>query len=493
MIASRLTRRRSWTALCIFIAVEAFAMPASGQDGRAISNCSAVINTKDAARCIGSVRPNIPIPAIDPKHIYTLPELIDIAEMASPEGRIAWTNAKRSLEQAGIDRALYLPILSFVAQGSDARFIVPFPAPIAPRGYVTVGEQIAAEQLELEYDLLDFGRGQKLDGSKALEIASVLRLGRVHQTLAYSTATEFYRAQRTIGELAAAKVILQTAETLLENAQLQYDHGRATLPDLQNAQAGAAEARFNLAAAEGEAKKSKLALSETIGVEPTTEIEIAPQSGRDLPGAFNDSVEDLIHNAWKMRPDLLARAQELRQAHDSYKIARAAYLPKASLSASGGQTNAWPSADWGQLGPASVATWSVEAKLRWEVFNGARKHEVAAALAEQKAAREEQRATEDSVTRQVWEAYVDYETAIEQQQSSQSFLTAAQMSYDSSLDAFKFGVRSLVDVVEAERQLAQARVTVVRSQAQLMQSAVALTYATGSLLQSGTTLPGAHP
>jgi outer membrane protein TolC len=444
-------------------------------------------------RCIGSVHPDLPIPAIDLKHTYTLPELIDIAESASPEGRIAWATAKRSLEQAGIDRALYLPILSFVAQGSNDRVIVPFPAPIAPRGYVTVGEQIAAEQMELEYDLLDFGRVPKLDGSKALEIASSLRLGRVQQTLAYSTATEFYRTQRAIGELAAAKVILQTAETLLENAQLQYDNGRATLPDLQNAQAGAAEARFNLAAADGEVKKSKLALSETVGIEPTAEIEITPQSERDLPDGFEDSVEDLIHNAWKTRPDLLARAQDLRQAHDSYKIARAAYLPKASLSASGGQTNAWPSADWGQLGPASVATWSVEGKLRWEVFNGARKHELASALAEQKAASEEQRATEDSVTRQVWDAYVDYQTAIEQQRSSQSFLAAAQMSYDSSLDAFNFGVRSLVDVVEAERQLAQARVTVVRSQAQLMQSAVTLTYATGSLLQSGTTLPGAHP
>ncbi len=47
----------------------------------------------------------------------------------------------------------------------------------------------------------------------------------------------------------------------------------------------------------------------------------------------------------------------------------------------------------------------------------------------------------------------------------------------------RYGVRSLVDVVQAERQLAQARLAVVRSQAQLMQSAVGLSYATGDLLQ----------
>src|SRR6202043_718195 len=106
---------------------------------------------------------------------------------------------------------------------------------------------------------------------------------------------------------------------------------------------------------------------------------------------------------------------------------------------------------------------------------------------------EEQRATEDAVTREVWEAYVDYKTAMEQNRSSQSFLSSAQLSYDSSLDAYKYGVRSLVDVVESERQLAQARVAVVRSHAQLMQSAAALSYATGALLQGNPTLPGAHP
>ena len=168
MIASRLTRRHSRTALRIFVIVGAFAIPASGQNRRVAADCSAVINTKDAARCIGSVHPNVPIPAIDPKHIYALPELIDMAEMASPEGRIAWANAKRALERAGIDRALYLPILTFVAQGSDDRVIVPFTAPSAPRGYVTVEQPIATEQMQLEYDLLDFGRGAKLDGSKAL-------------------------------------------------------------------------------------------------------------------------------------------------------------------------------------------------------------------------------------------------------------------------------------------------------------------------------------
>lgn len=484
---------RKLQCVSIALGLSACSISSSGQANLPLTTCSVVTSTRDASRCIGSVRPAAPIPVLDPHHIYTLPELIDIAETASPEGRIAWTTAKHSLENTGIDRALYLPILTFVAQSSDARFIVPFPEPIAPRGYVTVGEPIASAQLQFEYSLLDFGRGPKLDGSKALEIASSLRLGRIHQTLAFNTATQFYRVQSAVGELDAAKIILQTAETVLSNAQSQFDNGRATLPDVENARAGAAEARYNLAAAQGEVQKAKLTLTETIGVEPSAEIDIVAQDSADLPGTLDTSVEDLVQTAWKSRPDLLARAQDLRNAKDATRIAHSAYLPSVSLNAAGGQTNAWPSADWGILGPASVPTWSVEAKLSWQVFNGARKHEVAAALADQQAAGEEQRATQDSVTRQVWEAYVDYQTAAEQQRSAQSFLAAAQTSYDSSLDAYKYGVRSLVDVVQSEGQLAQARIASVRSIAQLMQSAVALSYASGDLLHTTTAPRGVHP
>ncbi|WP_255462623.1 TolC family protein [Granulicella sp. WH15] len=451
-----------------------------------------IVTARDASRCIGSFRSNRPIPTLDRKRVYTLPELVDIAEMANPEGRIAWEAAKRSLELAGVDRALYLPLITLAGQGSDVRAIVPFPKPIAPRGYVTVEQPIVAAQLQLEYSLLDFGRGAKVDGSKALEIASTLRLSRVHQKIAYSTSAGFYQTQQASGHLEAAQMILQTAETLLQNAQSQFDNGRATLPDVQNAQAGVAEARFDLAAAVGEVKKTKLALTESIGVEPTTEIEIQPQQN-DSPDPMDRNVEELIQTAWKSRPDLLARAQEVRRAKDAYRAAHAAYLPVVGFDATGGQTSTWPTADWGELGPASVTTWSAEVKLRWELFNGARRHEVAAALAEQRSAVEEQRAAQDSVTREVWAAYVDYQTALEQQRSSQSFLQAAQTSYDSSLDAYKYGVRSLVDVVQSERELAQARLAVVRSQAQFMQSAVALGYATGDLLKNTTSPTGVHP
>lgn len=279
--------------------------------------------------------------------------------------------------------------------------------------------------------------------------------------------------------LVAAQKILRDAQTLLESTQSQFDHGRATLPDLQNAQAGVAKAGFSLSSAEGAVKKAKLALTEALGVEPTTNIALPPQPTSITPESLAPSVKTLIETAWKPRPDLLANAQELKHVQETVKSAHAAYLPKVQLNAPGGQTTTWPTADYGTLGYANVPTWSASTSLKWELFNAARSHEVAEALAEQEYEAEKQRATRDRVTREVWQAYVDYQTAVEQQRSAQQYLESSQVSYNSSLDAFEYGVRSLVDVVQAERQLAQARLADVDANAQLLLSATTLTFAVG--------------
>ena len=105
-------RIRSGSIIGVLLAFGAVALPLSGQRRNAITDCTAIVTTGDAARCIGSAHSSAFVPSIDSRHIYTLPELIDIAETASREGRIAWPAAKVPLERAGIDRASYLPILT---------------------------------------------------------------------------------------------------------------------------------------------------------------------------------------------------------------------------------------------------------------------------------------------------------------------------------------------------------------------------------------------
>jgi outer membrane protein len=103
MIGPRVITKSSRTVLRTLIALGALgalASPLSAQDDPTISSCSTITSTGEATRCIGSVPSTALVAAIDPRHTYTLPELIDLAETANPEGRIAWAIAKRSLERS---------------------------------------------------------------------------------------------------------------------------------------------------------------------------------------------------------------------------------------------------------------------------------------------------------------------------------------------------------------------------------------------------------
>lgn len=51
-------------------------------------------------------------PAIKSEHLYSLPELIDIAQNQNPDTRIAWQQARQAALAVGMGEAVFLPIIS---------------------------------------------------------------------------------------------------------------------------------------------------------------------------------------------------------------------------------------------------------------------------------------------------------------------------------------------------------------------------------------------
>jgi len=168
------------------------------------------------------------------------------------------------------------------------------------------------------------------------------------------------------------------------------------------------------------------------------------------------------------------------------------------LQGSAAQTSLWPTADYGQLGNASEPTWSAALAIQWRILDGGeRKNEVAKAESKKRGAQDELREKRDQATREVWTAYIGFRTALRKQQAALALLESANASYSASLDAYKYGVKNLVDVVTAERQLAQARLSGVSARSQLFLEAVDLEFVTGNLLRTGppatTTSPPVTP
>ncbi len=131
----------------------------------------------------------------------------------------------------------------------------------------------------------------------------------------------------------------------------------------------------------------------------------------------------------------------------------------------------------------TLQPWDVGLTLSWTLFDGlARENRLAKAHADQKQAEASIDAVRDQVENQVWAAYSTARTALRQQRAAAALLEAATESYNAALESYNYGLRSQIDVVSAQRTLADARSEDVTARANLLTGLAALAYQTGDLL-----------
>jgi outer membrane protein len=464
--------------LSLFLAFSAARAP--GQCAGKVSSPAAV------ADCDGRETPREGTAIIDPVHPYTLAELIDIAEHHNPSTRTIWERAKQKARELGLAKAAYYPELDGLAVFGDHRSVNPFPKPLAPRGYVMVEVPIVEPEVTLQYLIFDFGKREAgVDFAKAEKLAAGADVIQVNQALAFRVASAYYQLMTAQERLQAAQDTLRTAQTTQDAAENRMDNGLATLPDVLNARAETSQAVFDEESADGDEKIARVTLTEAVGADPSPNIVIDSQTSAPLPEKLTMSIDALINRAMKDRPELMAQALRIRSAEAGIRAARAEYKPQIALSASVAQTSVWPTVDYGQLGPASEPTWSVALGIHWRIFDGGvRKNELLIAESKRREAQDELTSERDQTTREVWTAYIAFRTALRKQDAAVALLKSANESYSASLDAYKYGVKNLVDVVTAEQQLAQARLSSVAARSELFIEAVNLEFATGNLLRN---------
>jgi outer membrane protein len=461
----------------------ALAFPAA----RALGQCAGTVSSPAAvADCAARETPHEGPAVLDPVHPYSLAELIDVAEHHNPSTRTIWERAKQKARELGLAKAAYYPDLDGLAVFGDERLINPFPKPLAPRGYVMVEVPIVRPEVTLQYLIFDFGKREaSVDSAKQQKLAAGADFIQVNQGLAFRVASAYYQLITAQERLQATQDTLRTAQTTQDAAENRLDNGLATLPDVLNARAETSQAVFDEESADGDEKIARVTLTEAVGADPSPYIVIDSQRSAPLPEKLMMSIEKLIDRAMANRPELMAQALRVRSAEAGIRAAKAEYKPQIALSGSGAQTSVWPTADYGQLGSASEPTWSVELGIHWRIFDGGvRKNEVLIAESKRREAEDELTTKADETTREVWTAYIAFRTALRKHDAAVALLASANESYSASLDAYKYGVKNLVDVVTAEKQLALARLSSVSARSELFLEAVNLEFTTGNLLRN---------
>jgi len=449
--------------------------------------CAGLASTPQAAfHCAAHEIPSGKIAVLDPSHPYSLAELVDIAEQNNPRTRVVWEQAKQKAEQLGIAKSAYFPVLTGIAIFANERVIEPTPTVLAPRGYIMLGASVVQPEITLDYLLYDFGKREaNIGAAKAEALAAGANFIQANQEVAFRVASDYYKLVTAQERLEAARETLKTAQTTQDAAEDRLQNGRATMPDVLNARAETSQAVFDLESADGDEKISRVTLAEELGVEPSPNIVIDAQKNAPLPESLTLSIDELIGRAMADRPDLMAQVAQISAADNEIRSAKAEYRPRIALSGSGAQQAIWPSADYGQVGAANEPVWSASLGVEWRIFDGGdRKNRLAMAESKKREAQNELTDKHDQAQREVWTGFIAFRTAQRQEQAAVALLDSASTSYSASLDAYKDGVKNLVDVVTAEKQLALARLSSVSARSQLFLEAVQLEFVTGNLLRS---------
>jgi outer membrane protein TolC len=435
-----------------------------------------------------------PPPGMDASKIYSLPELIDIAEASNPSTRIAWNEARKVALAAGIAESTYLPkvtasaVLTYLGTSSPGSASgIGFQSNTSATGTISA--------VSMQWLLFDFGeRSAIVDAAKQASVIANIAFTGVHQQLIYNVALAFYAHAAARARFVTAARSLVNAKAIQAAAEDRYKREIGTTIEVAQARQATAQANLAVVQATGGAQDAYLALISAMGISPLTRIKVADVSGRALPATLAEPVESIINTALARRPDVLSAYAAHKASLANVRAARAEFMPKAFLSATGsynsgslsltaipsvGQQDATFNLSGSRFGG------SILAGVTLPLYDGGtRSAALAQARAEADSAEARLTRVRDDAVRQIVLSDNALRTSLAAHSASEALQSAAQTTFDAALAAYRSGVGSITDLTMAETQLLQARNATTDAYSTALSAAATLALATGALGQA---------
>jgi outer membrane protein len=438
--------------------------------------------------------------SINPRKIYGLAELIDIAERNNPDTRVAWERARQAAAAVGLSESAYYPFLVASAAAGYDRAFIPFPTlafnekkllmnpslnavSITGGGSLVTEAQVYRGELSAKWLLLDFGeRSAVVAAAREQLMMANVGFNGTHQKIVFQVTERFYQLGTAHQKVLVTQSALEAAQTVEQAVQAHIDNGLATKPELLQAQQQTAQTAFDVEATTGAESDARVALVESIGLLPTVPLNVADIGQRSASEQTNGSVDELIERALSQRPDLVAKLANVRAKQDGIRKVRAEYYPKVAIDAHATETELDVSIDHSDYFGDHRPTLGVFLTASVPIFDGfARDRQMDMAKAELRATENELAGARDGAVREVWKAYTDFKTALRKQDSAAKLVTASQNAFDAVLESYKNGLSTYPEIVSAQRNLASARSVSHDTQSAIFTAATALALSTGDL------------
>ncbi|RQS51301.1 TolC family protein [Burkholderia sp. Bp8984] len=384
-----------------------------------------------------------------------LEDAILLAICSHPQLSRTRSDARAAAAEVGVSKAAYWPTLNATAGVERDNLTTNYSG-----GYSQDQRSTSRYgMLNLSWVLFDFGkRGATLDRARALLRAANAAHDDALQRVFYDAAQAFYALRDAQAALAAAQAVEHAAQESLAEASARHDGGAGTLGDALQAQTTYRKALLDRVSAEGDLQSAIGTLATTLGADADTPLRIAdaePSPDRD---DFTRGVADLIAEAKRHHPKLIAAREKLEAARDEVRAVRAQSLPTISLTGSVARNNPSYQQQASFLQLRSSHSSSIGIQVSIPLFEGfASGYRVAQAKAQADAQEADVRNTELKVSLDVWKSYQSLQTDTTNLDNSRHLLDTALHSLDIARGRYKAGVGTFTELLNAQSALADAR------------------------------------
>ena len=448
--------------------------------------------TPDASMPIVIARPEI-----DPKHSYSLPELIDIAQMANPVTRAAWQRAREAASAVGVAEGAYLPILSanvlatHAVTSTTAPGIKVPPLINVPTGTITTSGSQIAPSLAVEWLLFDFGgREAALKSAEQLSFAANVSFNMAHQKLIFDVAASYFQYSAARAQTRINREALDNVSLVQRAAEARLGQGIATTMEVAQAKQQVAQAEFDLTQATGGERAAYSSLLAAMGISPTIKLKVKDVAGRALPRAMPANLDTLIDTSLQRRPDVQAAFARVKAGQQGITAAEAEFLPKIALTGTFNQAWGDVSVEDSRFGTSSLDSDQPNAAIgigvRFPIFDGGmRKSRLEAAEAQAAATEQDFAKLQSEAARQIVIAYDALRTGLSGHQAATELVRAARTNHQAALDYYKNGLGTLSDISVAQTGLLKALYAEAQARSNVFGAAATLAFATGQLTNAG--------
>ena len=336
----------------------------------------------------------------------------------------------------------------------------------------------ASINLIAELLIYDFGASQyRVETAKETVLATRQTLLDIEQRVLLRAVAAYMGVIEASDVVALRNKNLQFLVEELRATRDRLEVGEVTNTDVALAQAQLAQARSNLAGAEGELLRAVEEYRTVIGRKP---VNLRPPPRLPEVGGNLEAAKAL---AVRRHPSVLAAQHQVAASRLAVSANEAAMAPRVTLQGNYGLTETFNNKSYTRSGNVGV-------EANQTIYQGgALSSAVRRAMAQHDSQRANLHVVSKNVAQDVGNAYAGLTSARAQLEASERQIQAARTAFEGVREEARLGARTTLDVLNAEQSLLDAESTRVAARANLYVAAYFVLSATGRLTAKDLGLP----